>query len=383
MLNVLIDGHYLFHKTFGIFSGYGTKEPNEILGHKNDRSMFIRKLATDLCSSLKQIPITGRVVFVSDSRSWRKDIPIEGGGYKSNRVKSPQVDWSIFFSLINEFGQHLEQKGFIFSKVEGAEGDDLLYFWSKYFNEKGENCLIVSGDKDMDQLARWTEDSWTVVWSSNSKNNTFRVPLDWGSEYLNKKTEITVFDLGESISPEKKKIQELVGKCNLEEIDAQTFVFLKMLEGDKGDAVPSVWEVKSPDGKTFRITPKKAQQILDSVKESGWSISDFRLLLMNGAFLEWISGFVLRLMKDLDNEANRQKVVDNFQRNFSLMWLDNSVIPEAVADRVTSQIKGYSTLSNSSVPSDWKILLEGTEWLESKAPSYLDPFLNYQSNGFI
>jgi hypothetical protein len=156
-----------------------------------------------------------------------------------------------------------------------------------------------------------------------------------------------------------------------------------MLEGDKGDAVPSVWEVKSPDGKTFRITPKKAQQILDSVKESGWSISDFRLLLMNGAFLEWISGFVLRLMKDLDNEANRQKVVDNFQRNFSLMWLDNSVIPEAVADRVTSQIKGYSTLSNSSVPSDWKILLEGTEWLESKAPSYLDPFLNYQSNGFI
>jgi hypothetical protein len=104
---------------------------------------------------------------------------------------------------------------------------------------------------------------------------------------------------------------------------------------------------------------------------------------MDEAFLEWISGFVLRFMKDLDNETNRQKVVDNFQRNFSLMWLDTSVIPEAVADRVTSQIKGYSILPNSSVPSDWKILLEGTEWLESKAPSYLDPFSNYQSNGFI
>jgi len=383
MLNVLIDGHYLFHKTFGIFSGYGTKEPNEILGHKNDRAMFIRKLATDLCSSLKQIPITGRVVFVSDSRSWRKDVPIEGGGYKSNRVKNTQVDWSVFFNLINEFGQHIEKNGFIFSKVEGAEGDDLLYFWSKYFNEKGENCLIVSGDKDMDQLARWNEDSWTVVWSSNSKNNTFRVPKGWSSEYLNKTEQVTVFNLGESILPEKKRLQELVNKCNLEEIDAQTFVFLKMLEGDKGDAVPSVWEVKSPDGKNFRITPKKAQQILDSVIESKWSISDFQLLLMDEAFLEWIGGFVLRFMKDLDNNHNRQKVVDNLQRNFSLMWLDASVIPEEVTDRVTTQIQAYSSLPVASVTPDWKILLEGTEWLESKTPSYLDPFLNSKLDGFI
>jgi 5'-3' exonuclease len=114
--------------------------------------MFIRKIATDLCSSLKMLPIGGRLVFISDSRSWRKDVEIEDGGYKSGRVKDENVDWTIFFDLMQSFGTHLEKMGFIFSRVEGAEGDDLLLYWSEKFNDIGESCIIISGDKDLHQL---------------------------------------------------------------------------------------------------------------------------------------------------------------------------------------------------------------------------------------
>ena len=67
---------------------------------KKDRSVFIRKIATDLCSSLRDLPTGGRLIFTADSRSWRKKIEIEDGGYKSDRVKDEKVDWTIFFDLI-------------------------------------------------------------------------------------------------------------------------------------------------------------------------------------------------------------------------------------------------------------------------------------------
>ena len=81
MINVLIDGNYIFHKTFGVFGGYGNKNPGDILGSENEQSMFIRKISTDLCSSLRSIPAGGKLIFTADSRSWRKDVEIEGGGY--------------------------------------------------------------------------------------------------------------------------------------------------------------------------------------------------------------------------------------------------------------------------------------------------------------
>jgi archaellum component FlaG (FlaF/FlaG flagellin family) len=58
MINILIDGNYIFHKTFGVFAGYGSNvDPGKVLKSKSDQSMFIRKIATDLCSSLKMLPV--------------------------------------------------------------------------------------------------------------------------------------------------------------------------------------------------------------------------------------------------------------------------------------------------------------------------------------
>ena len=96
MVNICIDGNYIFHKTFGVFAGYTSIDPGKTLSDKKDRSLFIRKIATDLCSSLRDLPTGGRLIFTADSRSWRKKIEIEGGGYKSDRVKDVNVDGPYF-----------------------------------------------------------------------------------------------------------------------------------------------------------------------------------------------------------------------------------------------------------------------------------------------
>jgi 5'-3' exonuclease len=378
MINILIDGNYIFHKTFGIFGGYGPKNPAEVLGSKGEQAMFVRKISTDLCASLRLLPTGGRLIFTTDSRSWRKDVEIEDGGYKSNRVKDENVDWTIFFDLMQTFGKHLEKMGFVYSKVEGAEGDDLLYFWANHFNQQGENCIIISGDKDMHQLARWHGKNWTLVWNNNSKNNLVTVPIGWTSDWLNSKQEVSIFDMGTTLSPDKDKLKELVNKSVTEELSPRDFIFVKMLTGDKGDAVPSVWEMEITPGKINKVSPKKSEQVLESLRVSKWAGVEFQSLLTDEEFLDWISGFVLRLMKDVDSAGNRQKLSKNLLRNYTLMWLDWSVIPEWVRRNAEDDIQRGISLEKKSITYDRIKILEGTEWVTTNtAPKNFDPFANF------
>ena len=377
MINVLIDGNYIFHKTFGVFGGYGNKNPMDILGTSNEQSMFIRKISTDLTSSLRSIPTGGRLVFTADSRSWRKDVEIEGGGYKSNRVKDDEVDWSVFFNLLTSYGEHLEKMGFIFSRVNGAEGDDLLYFWADYLNTKGENCIIVSGDKDLHQLARWKNDNWTIVWNANSKNNILSVPENWEDRWLNKNSAASVFDMGSVMDPDKEKLKTFINKVEVNEIVPRDFVFVKMLVGDKGDAVPGIWEVQK-GSRTHRITPKKAEVILESLKSTEWSETPFSELIEDDNFLQWASKYCLKLLDDVDSKENREKASENLKRNYKLMWLDKAVIPQDVIEGTIDELKRGISLPRKTITLDRVKIIEGTNWVSAQnAPSQFDPFKDF------
>lgn len=377
MINILIDGNYIFHKTFGIYAGYGSNiDPGKVLKSKSDQSMFIRKIATDLCASLKMLPTGGRLVFTADSRSWRKDVEIEDGGYKSGRVKDENVDWSIFFELMQSFGIQLEKMGFIFSKVEGAEGDDLLLYWSNRFNDEGQSCIIISGDKDLHQLVKMKgPDIWTATWNSNSKKNLLFVPRGWKENWLNDSIqEASVFNMGSWISPEKERLKEFIKKVEVEEIDSFPFIFNKILVGDKGDSVPSVWEYQSGE-KTMRFTPKSSEKIYDLFLESRWSGMDMSSISSDEEFLDWVSPLILKISKGVDSSDNRVKAKQNLLRNIKLMWLDNSVIPEWVSMNCKLDIERGLKIERKSVTVDRIKILEGTEWISSGyQPKGFDPF---------
>jgi len=375
MINILIDGNYIFHKTFGIFGGYGSKDPAEVLKTKNEQAMFIRKIATDLCAALRELPTGGRLVFTADSRSWRKDVEIEGGGYKSKRVKDETVDWSIFFNLLDAFGKQLEKMGFIYSRANGAEGDDLLYFWADYFTTKGQNCIIVSGDKDLHQLARWKGNNWTLVWSNNSKNNVISSPVNWKKNWLEQQDQVSIFEMAETIQPDKSKIKKWIEKLVLNEVNPRDFIFVKMLIGDDGDDVPGVWNFEATPGKMSRMTPKRAEQLLESLQQSRWVDSSFQDLLVDDEFLDWAAGYILRLMKDLDSKENRQKATQNLLRNYKLMWLDKMVMPDWVISSVLAEIKRGINLDRRPITLDRIKILEGTEWVTTTSiPKMYNPF---------
>ena len=377
MVNILIDGNYIFHKTFGVFGGYGNIDPGKILKDKKEQSAFIRKISTDLCSSLKIIPQGGRMIFTCDSRSWRKDIEIEDGGYKSGRVRDENTDWTIFFDLMKSFGNHLEKMGFIFSKADGAEGDDLLMFWTDYFKRKKENCLIITGDKDLHQLAEITENSWTIIWNNNNKKNTLFVPNGWENKWLNCNESVSIFNMASAISPEKEKFKALLKKSTIEEVESRSFIFTKILSGDKGDSIPSVWEQIS-GSRIMGFTQKKADTVFEAFSLSEWENIEFSKMLSDDVYLNWISGMVLRTAKSVDSTENRNKVRENIIRNFKLMWLNYEVIPDFVKDSCNGEIKRGISLDKKSVTLDRIKLLEGTEWITlNYQPKGFDPFENF------
>lgn len=380
MVNILIDGNYIFHKTFGIFGGYGNVDPGKILKAKSEQAAFIRKISTDLCSSLKMIPQGGRLVFTADSRSWRKDVEIEDGGYKSGRVKDEAVDWSIFFELMQSFGAHLEKMGFIFSKVEGAEGDDLLMFWSDYFNSKNENCIIITGDKDLHQLAKMSGESWTAIWNNNSKKNTISVPRGWRESWLDKNESVNIFNMASTISPEKERFKDFLKKVQIEEIESRPFIFNKILIGDKGDSVPSVWSY-TQNSKTINFTQKKSESVYEAFLESEWSDESFEYLVTSSEsdeFLNWLSGLVIRTSKGVDSSENRDKVKSNILRNFKLMWLNPLMVPDFVTRGCREEITRGLSLEKRSVTLDRIKILEGTEWVTAGyQPKGFDPFEHF------
>jgi 5'-3' exonuclease len=377
MINILCDGNYVLHKTFGVFAGYGNVDPGKVFSKKSDQAMFIRKVATDLCSSLNSLPSGGRLIFTADSKSWRREIEIENGGYKSNRTKDENVDWSIFFELMDSFGRQLEKMGFIYSKVTGAEGDDLLYMWSKHFNNNGEDCIVLSGDKDLHQLARFEGSNWTITWNSNNKKNVVTTPIGWKSNWLEKEEEASIFNMGSVISPDKGKLKTLLSKCELNEVDRELFVLNKMFVGDKGDAVPSVWEIRQ-NGKTMGFTAKKSEALIEAMNASEeWKNIQPNELLNSSEFLNWASGFILRSMKDVDSSENRNKVSDNIRRNYKLMWLDATVLPNKVVSDSEAEIERGISLERKSITLDRIKILEGTNWIAPNySPSSFDPFAN-------
>lgn len=372
MIDVVVDGNYIFHKAFGIFSGFGSKNPGDVLSSETERNMFVRKVITDLCYTLNQIPDVKQVIFCKDSRSWRKDYKITRSVYKESRVKGEGVDWGSFFRLIDEFSEYLESNGFIYSSYQGAEGDDLIWAWCDYFKEKDESVIVISGDKDMYQLVRYGENGWVGIWNSNSKNNKLIVSENWKEEL---ETETTIFDVDPMSGSNSSKMEKLLSSCTLEKINTKEYIFKKILMGDKKDDVPGVFPHQTKNGKNSNIAEGKANKIWELYLESEWRDYSIEYLWNNDDFLGWISGLSLRLVSQTDNTENREKFKQFYEENARLVWLNSRTIPRNMVEGLKNHVSEVSLKERSPLMMDKKEMIEKSPWAkDSTPPKGFDPF---------
>ena len=176
-MNLIFDGNYLIWKTFSVWSLYYqdrklSPEENEkrlinAIRDKEQRQVFLRKILIDACAAINRFNDVKTVAFVIDSISWRYQFH-DDYKYALTRVRGEY--YKDFIELINMVEQFLRKKGFIVSKVMGAEGDDLLYIWSIYFSQVlEEDLVIITGDSDIRQIIN----PKVSLFCNNSKNLKF------------------------------------------------------------------------------------------------------------------------------------------------------------------------------------------------------------------
>lgn len=176
-MNILFDLNWHIHKTFSIWSMYYqdrklTAQENErrliaAIRDKEQRQVFLRKVLIDACAAINRFKDVKRVAFVIDSSSWRYRFH-DDYKYALTRIRGEY--YKDFLELISMVESFLRKKGFIVSRVDGAEGDDLLYTWSIYFSSVlEEDLVIITGDSDIRQIIN----SRVSLFCNNSKNLKF------------------------------------------------------------------------------------------------------------------------------------------------------------------------------------------------------------------
>lgn len=187
-MNLLFDGNYLFHKTFSVFSTYYRGEDmSVVLQDKEKRQVLLRKCVIDMCYAINKFKDVKRVAFTIDSSSWRYELY---ANYKYSLTKVKDAFYPQFLECLNAFEELLRKRGIIVSRVQGAEGDDLMYVWSLYFGYcLDEELVIITGDSDIRQMMTRN----VSLFANNSKNlKMYCVPereVFW-NEYLDTDIEV-------------------------------------------------------------------------------------------------------------------------------------------------------------------------------------------------
>lgn len=376
-IHITCDLNFIAFSSFSLFSRYG-KIKNPLTTNK-DQANFITGLTNQLFHALNQLPKGGSVTCCLDSRSWRKEFY---DGYKSTREDKAgnkgimdKESKEIFYKLMDEFADLLRSIGISVLRTPQAEGDDLLYAISRKAMVVGDSCIIITGDRDLCQAVCGENEPFTLVWTNKSNSNKIFVPSGWKDSWLTTQTG-TIFDF--TLVDDRDIINKLIrdNKLEVEVIHAPGFILKKILIGDDGDTVPSSWTIKKDDGKSVRLTDKKADKVIELVYDK-YNISKEDALKhwKDAEFKDFLAGTILRVMGDVDGTTERQKVVECLDRNARLVWLKDEHLPPVLLDRTTNMVNAAIKIVPNRDKFNRRALLSKTRFENgSSVPRAHDPF---------
>ena len=186
--------------------------------------------------------------------------------------------------------------------------------------------MIVSEDKDLLQLVRNTsKNNFTIVY-----NNSFKNPKVYKHPDTNLKEDDIKFDIfnaSDSLLNSRVLVKWIIQEAEaLEDIDLEYYLLRKILIGDDGDNVPSVWTWEIKPGKKKRVTPSIADKIITNYltineKPIYYLLNDFEFFKTS---LADSIRFILGIQIDVDDLKN------SIERNCNLMCLHHNFMPKSI-----------------------------------------------------
>ena len=373
----VIDGNYhLFRSLFVL-----PKTDGKHIDNAEDTQSYMEKIATDLAYQIRALDgLIDEVVWTADSRSWRKDFYPEAE-YKANRKSNDSINWDNFVEVSSNFIELLKAKGVVISKINGAEGDDLMYGWSVQCMSKNKPVILSTGDGDMLQTVSTHGNVHSVVLSpANKKLHTplgFEAWLNTESEEKVSEDKIDIFNAMKISVNKEQEAKNLwksflkTKKFNLVEVDTNYFLFKKVLMGDGGDNVPPAYyhTSTSKNGSTRRygISEKKASLIIEDFQNKNGDLQE--LYLFSEDLINDLVNSLMKIMKP--KYMSKEQILRNIKMNIDLMVLSQKTIPEPILNDIFQHIDDNANKKSLDFSSVIKMqkLLEGTKYTPRKRSS--------------
>jgi 5'-3' exonuclease len=381
---LIFDGNFFLHKTY--FIGQKIKFKNGkgnafdfIQDPEGDKNLLLWKLAIDFASEVRRFEgVINRIVYTIDSSSWRKKFL--DSDYKANRVKSSDIDWGGIYDTHTEFAKALESMGITVSRIYGAEADDLIFGWSSFLNQQGQNAIIISGDNDLLQLVNMdkSSDANTLYYNKFDKNmHSFPGFESWLNQE-NLSTTNDIFNMPIDILTNTKKSLRDIIKSNrmpINEVNTNEFIFKKVLVGDAGDNVPPLYsytkETKAGP-RTYRVTDRQANLILDKFKSERIHVNQSHFF--NEELITRIAELATEVIGIPDN---LESTIEKWKLNRDLVYLHKSCIPQEINTSMFEHIeKEWKSVMNGTKINEIMnkdLILENTTYTKEATTSFSEP----------
>lgn len=384
-LTLLFDGNHFLYRALGVAGVAKDAEHHCKLDFRadpaGDRAILLRKMCDMFAAEVSRFrnARVDQVVYCVDSLSWRK-VVFPDEAYKGNRVKDESTDWGQIMAAYAEFQQALASVGVVVSKSPGAEGDDLLFYWSQSLNHwQARSVVIVSGDNDLLQLVGKDQatGAFTVVYNkAQGRLSTFHGFADWA-----KLQGQAVPDIFEEVTSGDWSTLAADIHADVVEVDPNRYLFAKILTGDVGDNVRSVFQRrKQTKGgeKTYRFTDRMASEALVRYERDNMFFGQHHMF--DDVQIDRLASIVREVVKAEDGEATLEEIASRWKTNRDLVCLHARCIPDNVMAGMAADYElGYSKSTGRFTGED---VARECPTLQAQAVSVPAPAPGTQQGGF-
>jgi 5'-3' exonuclease len=226
------------------------------------------------------------------------------------------------------------------SQVDRSEGDDLIYAWSEHLFNDGKSSLILSTDRDLNQLVKCVNGVHIIQYGP--VNNKL-----WVSETSDKEikklsnrqvTQENLFNEFFTISIENDPFERFIETTNVEVVDPEVVRFMKIIGGDTSDNIfPVYYKPGTETTKAKGLGPKTVEKIYNQFKEQLGCEFDYHIYGQEDT-VKMLCNVIYDVAKINDENFTRRMLFENIKTNASLVSLTSETIPEDVLSNMTTDI---------------------------------------------
>lgn len=318
-MNVTVDISILLKGFCNMYGGDIT-----FLTLRSEREEIINKTYITINSILRRYSHIDRLIFCIDdvyTKSFRYGLPY-GDLYKSKRYTTePRYNPEAYKEMVLELRHKLNISNISNIAVPSMEADDLVYCLSNLLFDAGESVLIISADKDLQQLVKYNQNAFIVMYNYQKADTAFHY-ISHDYKVVNSSSVESFFNN----SPQDINKNVILEKH--EKIVAEKTLFLKILSGDSSDCIPSCF--KYPKGSQFvNYTEKRATDLYeDKYAEAFLLGGDVETIFGDKHILGELAKNILESVKQEVTMEKIFEVVKNLRINKKYIRLHHSEYPD-------------------------------------------------------